>query len=240
MALLRGIVGFLVFLLAFWLKETDTATVWFGLILAASMLGNFAGALVAPRLRRSVREERILTGVLVLTAAVALLAAVFGGLLAATALAMEVGFAAGLGKLAFDAVVQRDAPDANQGRVFARFETHFQLAWVVGALIPVLLSTSIMPVRVAFFAVMLTAVFAAVTYAGGMRATARGEDTPAERIKARMFGAGMKEWLRSAGRAAAARRRPQPPAGGDVAPPPPSLPTRPPPPEGGQGSLFPD
>jgi MFS family permease len=236
MALLRGIVGFLVFLLAFWLKETDTATFWFGLILAASMLGNFAGALIAPWLRRSVREERILTGVLVLTAAVALLAALFGGLLAATALAMEVGFAAGLGKLAFDAIVQRDAPDANQGRTFARFETRFQLVWVVGALIPVLIPTSIMPVRVAFFAVMLTAVFAAVTYAGGLRATARGEDTPTERIKARVFSTGVKQRLRSA-----TRRRPSgPPADGELnPPPPPPLPLhRPPGPEGDQGSLF--
>jgi MFS family permease len=234
-ALLRGIVGFLVFVLAFWLKETDTATIWFGLMLAASMLGNFAGALIAPWLRRSVREERILTGVLVLTAAVALGAAVFGGLVAATALAMAVGFAAGLGKLAFDAIVQRDAPDANQGRSFARFETRFQLVWVVGALIPVLVPTSIMPVRVAFFAVMLTAVFAAVTYAGGMRAAARGEDTPTEWIKARMFSAGVKERLRTARRRSASPERPE------VTPPPPSLPARRPPgPEGDQGSLFPN
>ena len=246
MALLRGIVGFLVFLLAFWLKEEDTATFWFGLILAASMLGNFAGALVAPWLRRSVREERILTGVLVLTAAVALVAAVFGGLAAATALAMAVGFAAALGKLAFDAIVQRDAPDANQGRSFARFETRFQLVWVVGALIPVLVPASIMPVRVAFFAVMLTAVFAAATYVGGMRATARGEDTPTDRIKARMFSAGVKQRLRTYTRPAS-RRRPDPPDRPQVPPPvrpevapPPSLPARPPGPEGDQGSLFSD
>ena len=43
------------------------------------------------------------------------------------------------GKLAFDSIVQRDAPDANRGRSFARFETRFQLVWVIGALIPVLL-----------------------------------------------------------------------------------------------------
>ena len=42
-------------------------------------------------------------------------------------------------KLAFDSLVQRDAPDANRGRSFARFETRFQLVWVIGALLPLLL-----------------------------------------------------------------------------------------------------
>ena len=41
------------------------------------------------------------------------------------------------GKLAFDSIVQRDAPDANRGRSFARFETRFQVIWVLGAFIPV-------------------------------------------------------------------------------------------------------
>ncbi|MGH9282712.1 MAG: hypothetical protein ACRD0S_07215, partial [Acidimicrobiales bacterium] len=50
-----------------------------------------------------------------------------------------LGLAAGTGKLAFDSLVQRDAPAAAQGRSFARFEAAFQLAWVVGALIPVVL-----------------------------------------------------------------------------------------------------
>ena len=44
-----------------------------------------------------------------------------------------------MGKLAFDSLVQRDAPGANHGRSFSRFEARFQVAWVVGALVPVLL-----------------------------------------------------------------------------------------------------
>jgi hypothetical protein len=50
-----------------------------------------------------------------------------------------LGLAAGTGKLAFDSLVQRDAPAAAQGRSFARFEAVFQLAWVAGALVPVVL-----------------------------------------------------------------------------------------------------
>ena len=49
-----------------------------------------------------------------------------------------MGVTSGTAKQAFDALVQRDAPDANRGRSFARFETKFQLAWVVGAAMPLL------------------------------------------------------------------------------------------------------
>jgi hypothetical protein len=42
-------------------------------------------------------------------------------------------------KLAFDSLVQRDAPDANHGRSFARFEGRFQLSWAAGAFVPTIL-----------------------------------------------------------------------------------------------------
>ena len=38
-------------------------------------------------------------------------------------------------RLAFDSLLQRDGPDAARGRAFARFETRFQVAWVIGALV---------------------------------------------------------------------------------------------------------
>ena len=69
----------------------------------------------------------------------ALLAAWSGGLGAAVLVAFAVGFSANTAKLAFDSIVQRDAPDANRGRSFAKFETRFQIFWVVGAFIPVVL-----------------------------------------------------------------------------------------------------
>ena len=53
-----------------------------------------------------------------------------------------VGLANGAGKLAFDSLVQRDAPASMRGRVFARFEAMFQLVWVVGALVPVAITMS--------------------------------------------------------------------------------------------------
>ena len=64
-------------------------------------------------------------------------AAIFGGVGAAIVLAAVVNMSSGIGRMAFDSIVQRDAPDANQGRAFAKFETRFQLSWAVAGVIPV-------------------------------------------------------------------------------------------------------
>jgi hypothetical protein len=84
--------------------------------------------------------------------------------------------AASTGKLAFDALLQRDAPDAARGRSFARFETRFQLLWVAGAFIPVVAP---FPIRLGFVTIALTAAFAAFSYYGGGRAAqARASRSP--------------------------------------------------------------
>jgi hypothetical protein len=105
------------------------------------------------------------------------LAAWTGGLAAAATLAACVGVSATSAKLAFDSVVQRDAPDANRGRSFAKFETRFQLTWVVGAFIPVIVS---IPVQVGFLVVAACGGFALFSYAAGLRALGRGQ-LPAQR-----------------------------------------------------------
>ena len=80
-------------------------------------------------------------------------------------MALAVGLAASAGKLAFDAIVQRDAPDANQGRSFARFETRFQLVWVAGAVLGIIP----MPMWLGFLLVAGTSAFAGASYAAGSR-----------------------------------------------------------------------
>ena len=62
-----------------------------------------------------------------------------------------------MAKQAFDSIVQRDAPDANRGRSFARFETRFQLVWVIGALIPI-----VVPIPAELGFVLIVAAVAAV------------------------------------------------------------------------------
>lgn len=142
MAVLRSVVGFLSFLLAFSLRAEDAPTWWFGLTLGASGIGALVGAAVAPGLRRRVREERVLLGCLVAVSVAAVVALQLGGRPAGLVLGVVVGVAGSAGRLCFDAIVQRDAPDADQARTFARFEARFQLAWVAGALVPVVLSLS--------------------------------------------------------------------------------------------------
>jgi hypothetical protein len=167
MAVLRGGVGFLTFLIAFAFRRANAPSWWFGVAIVASLLGTLLGALVAPRLRRVVSEERILTGSLVLVAVGGAVCGWSGTRAAGAALAGVLGVAAAAGKLAFDAIVQRDAPDAGRGRAFARFETRFQLVWVAAALPPVLIAV---PRRAGMVALAIAAGAAAVVYVPGRRA----------------------------------------------------------------------
>ena len=154
MTMLRASVGFMFFHLAFWLRNQSAGTAWFGAAVGLSALATMAGNAVAPRVRRRLREESMLAGALGLAAIGGLAAAVLGGVAAGVMLAVVVNFSAAVGKLAFEAVVQRDAPQANQGRAFARFETRFQLAWVLAGLVPVII---VIPGRPGFLIVGLVA-----------------------------------------------------------------------------------
>ena len=138
MGSMRGIVGFLSFMLAFSIKENGA--LWeLGLVAASAQIGFFCGAVAAPRVRKLATEEHIIVGALVITGVVGVITAVVGGLLGAAMLSMTVGATGSAAKQAFDSIVQRDAPDANRGRSFAKFETRFQLVWVIGALIPIVI-----------------------------------------------------------------------------------------------------
>ena len=168
MGLVRGIVGFLTFLLLFALREEPT---WhMGVVLALTGVGALLGSVIAPALRKSMPEERMLMSVLGGTVVVALAVARFGGLAGSALMAATVAIVSTSGKLAFDSLVQRDAPDANRGRSFARFEVRFQLVWVIGAVIPVLLD---LPLTIGFLTIAGTAGFALFSYIAGQRAAHR-------------------------------------------------------------------
>ena len=201
MGLLRGMVGFLLFLLAFDLRgggsdgpvpvglalgravgtqggfsavgsgTLSTAPTWhFGVVAACSVAGGLLGALAAPQLRRRISEERILLGSLISVAGVGLVCAAFGGLFGSALMGLVVGLGASAGRLAFDAIVQRDAPDANFGRSFAGFETRFQLVWVIGGFLPVIVP---IPGQIGFLVVAIAAGFAAFVYVTGQRGLGR-------------------------------------------------------------------
>jgi hypothetical protein len=195
MGVMRGIVGFLSFLLAFELrggkKGLDLqpegsaagaaaalarkanivgdpgAPKWhFGAVLIVAGLGGLVGSRLAPALRTRWLEERILQSALVAVMLGALFAAWSNGLSGTLLLTLAIGTGAAAGKLAFDSLIQRDAPDANWGRSFARFEMRFQFAWVLGALVPTLLH---FPERLGFVVVALAAALAIAAYLIGLR-----------------------------------------------------------------------
>lgn len=171
MALLRAQVGFLTFLVAFGFRRSGAPSWWFGLVLAASMGATLAGNALAPRLRERVREEVIIVAALFLVAMAGLGVARVEGRLLAALVAGAVGLAAGSAKLAFDALVQTDAPELERGRSFARFEAGFQLVWVVGALLPVLIPT---PLRQGYDVLGVASLAAGTAYVVALRKLGTG------------------------------------------------------------------
>lgn len=174
MMTIRGVIGFLTFHLLFWIRE-DYGLAQFGLAAGASTLGAMGGNVVAPRLRRALREEVMLTIALAVIAGAGFTAAITGGLGTAIIVAFVANFAAAISRLAFDSIAQRDAPDANQGRAFARYETRFQLAWVLAGLPPVFFT---MPGQVGFMVVGIAGAFGAASYLIGSRAVQAGKPLP--------------------------------------------------------------
>src|SRR6185436_8755823 len=82
-----------------------------------------------------------------------------------------VAIGAATGRLAFDSLLQRDGPDAARGRAFARFETRFQVAWVVGALIGILPQNE----QLGLLLLAIALASAGILYVGARRA-ARGRE----------------------------------------------------------------
>lgn len=136
-AAVRFLNGFLLLLVAFAFKGENAAAADFSALLAAGGLGYFAAAFVTPVLDRYMSEEPMVVAGLAVEAGAAFIAAQVFGLPAAAALAFAAGFAWGTAKFGFDGLLQASMPAHARGRAFTNSETFFQIAWVVGALIPV-------------------------------------------------------------------------------------------------------
>ena len=166
MSLIRGMVGFLAFMLAFDFKNAGAPLWQLGFVAATAQLGFFSGSLIVPRLRQVTSEERILVSSLFVISIAGVITASIGGLAGAALLSMMLGITSCSAKQAFDSIVQRDAPDANRGRTFAKFETRFQLIWVIGALLPIVLP---LPASLGFGLIAITASIAVALYLVGLR-----------------------------------------------------------------------
>ena len=171
-AVLRGVLGFMTFLVAFGLRDDALWQVY--LVGAFAMVGMLGGSALAARMSEGAREESILQVMLLLPAAVCLLAIWDGGLKGAVVVALVVGLASSAGKVVFDSVVQRDAPKADYGRSFGRFETRFQLSWVLGSALAVIP----MPLWTGFMLITLALSAAWVLHLIGAKNVRRGEPPP--------------------------------------------------------------
>jgi hypothetical protein len=135
---MRAASGFLLFLLAFSLIDEEPLW-WFGVLAAAGLAGGLLGDMLAPLLPTDTREEAVVVACVSAGAIGALLAFQVFGLPLLTVYALVAGAATELARLAFQSLMQRNAPEGALGRVFVRYEVMFQLAWVAGAIVPALL-----------------------------------------------------------------------------------------------------
>jgi MFS family permease len=166
MGLLRGVVGFFMFFAAFALRRYDEPTWMFGVVIIGSAVGNAIGTVIAPLLRKRLREEWILAGALLVPALPLVFAARDYGRFALVAASFSIAASAACGRMGFDSLLQRDGAEAARGRAFARFETRFQLVWVAGALLAVLFPGG---GRGGIFLVALVLMFAGLSYVGSFR-----------------------------------------------------------------------
>ncbi|MEU6395239.1 MFS transporter [Streptomyces sp. NPDC046939] len=141
-AALRCLSGFLIFFLAFLLREHpltgQSAAVSLGLVGVSAGAGNALGTAVGAWLRSRAPEIIIVT-VVAAVLGVAVASAVFFGAFMTACLAACAGFAQALAKLSLDATIQRDVPEAVRTSAFARSETLLQMAWVFGGAIGIAL-----------------------------------------------------------------------------------------------------
>jgi MFS family permease len=181
-ATLRCLSGFLIFFLAFLLREHpmagQSAAVSLGIVGVAAGVGNALGTAVGAWLRSRAPEVIIVTVVAVVLG-VAITAAVFFGTVPVACLGAVAGFAQALAKLSLDALIQRDVPESVRTSAFARSETLLQMAWVAGGAIGIAL-----PLHGVLGLTVAAAIVGAgwLTTARGLLSSARHGDTPGPRV----------------------------------------------------------
>lgn len=196
MSLVRASVGFVFFHLAFWFADPQRAeivgtstnglwtqvkyhfgpqfgTMWFGIAVSMAAVGSLLGNLSAKRLNKLKRVEYLIVVALAIIGVAGLLTAITSVTITALLLMALVNYAAAIGNMAFESIVQRDAPDVNRGRALANYYTRFQLMWVAAGIIPVLLK---LPGVVGFGIVAAIGFSGALIYWIGLRQIALGAE----------------------------------------------------------------
>jgi len=143
-AALRGLSGFLTIFSAFLVEATVDGgwpgTLALGGIAAAAGAGSIVGTAIGSRLN-AVEPDKLIWISAGSAAAVTVVAAAFFSLPMAVLVAGVSAVANALGKVALDAIIQREVPESLRASAFARSETWLQLSWVVGGGIAIALPT---------------------------------------------------------------------------------------------------
>jgi MFS family permease len=138
----RWLSGFLTMFMAFLLRDNPIGDwkpeVLLGLVIGAAGLGNTLGIAIGSLLRRLNPAVTVVLALLA-DAAIAVVAALFYGLIPLVLLGLTAGLAQSLAKLSLDSTIQRDVPGRIQASAFARSDTTLQLAWVIGGFVGIVM-----------------------------------------------------------------------------------------------------
>ncbi|MFI1399433.1 MFS transporter [Streptomyces sp. NPDC020681] len=141
-AAFRALSGFLIFFLAFLLRQHplagQSAAVSLAIVGVAAGVGNALGTTVGAWLKAR-GPELIIAAVEGLVLGAAITAALFFGAGMVAVLCATAGLCAALAKLSLDALIQRDVPEQVRTSAFARSETLLQMSWVAGGAIGIAL-----------------------------------------------------------------------------------------------------
>ena len=134
----RWLSGFLTMFMAFLLRDNPIGEwkpeVLLALVIGAAGFGNTLGIAIGSLLRRLNPSVTVVLALLA-DAVVAVVAALFYGLVSLVLLGLTAGLAQALAKLSLDSTIQRDVPGRIQASAFARSDTTLQLAWVIGGFV---------------------------------------------------------------------------------------------------------
>ncbi len=145
---LRMLSGFLTMYMAFLLRQEPLpgfehrTTLLLGLVIGAAGLGNVIGIGLGSALRKVTPAITVVVALLA-DAAIAVVTAIFYGLIPAMLLGLTAGVAQAMGKVSLDSTIQNRVPERHRTSTFARSETLLQLSWVVGGFIGIALPLKI-------------------------------------------------------------------------------------------------
>lgn len=136
--------GFLTFFMVFYIQATMkgfAALAVLAALGAVAGIGSFLGTSIGTRFAETSPDQLVLiaSGVAV---ACCILAAVTPGVAISIVVALIAAVLSALGKIALDAIIQREIPQTFRSSAFSRSETVLQLAWVFGGTVGILLPTS--------------------------------------------------------------------------------------------------